>query len=62
MLNVVADNRLTAEEVLSDDWFKTQYRKKDKEEQVANEKKLFKAKILAKVSVEKNKSTICLGT
>lgn len=61
MLTVDADVRPSADDLLEDIWFTCETKKKNSESDIANAKKLFKAKILAKVPVEKNKNTIYLG-
>lgn len=57
-----ADVRPTADQILEHLWFRCETKKRNVESDIINAKKLFKAKILAKVPVEKNKNTLYLGT
>ncbi len=70
MLNTTADERPTAEELLLDSWFSTDANQKSSNalamkshaESIAEQKRLFKEKILGKAAVEKkSKNTICLN-
>ncbi|TNV74080.1 hypothetical protein FGO68_gene9822 [Halteria grandinella] len=67
MLNIVADERPSAEEVLKDPWFTgnqvtNTLAQKAHLESIQEQKRLFKEKILGKIPVEKNQNTICLNS
>lgn len=64
MLNTTADDRPSADDLLDDPWFHIPLpvAPKTHEEIIADQKRQFKAKILGKIPVEKEKNTICLNS
>lgn len=58
MFTVEADSRPSVDELLEDEWFKKDGEIINHEQKIALEKKQFKAKIMAKLNLDKNKNTI----
>jgi serine/threonine protein kinase len=62
MINTNADDRPTAEELLKNEWFTCEPSKgpDSQAQSITDQKKIFKAKILSKVPIEKSNNNICL--